>query len=372
MIEKLTWASRHATRLPYAVAIIACFDPDCECATIPIERKLLAAHFRFTFDGTLPPLVKSGDRYLGLLELEDYLETLSTEKRLSLLKQVPSEYQESWRGCKLPGCHNWFEEKAAMQRHVQIMHPGKKLVDVFDRPFICGFRLERSIGPLGVKEGSYRHCYEAFNTKKELVSHKTSLKHFRPGKKKGAQKAARAAPKPAAPAPAAQLPPPAEKSDSDSEISDEEDEEENFEDDEEDGEDEMMESSDGEESVEVDAPVELLAEDRRPRSKRPPSSTLRDTFVALLKEIKSSVDSGRATTDSGVRSIVNFVAGKAFVRSDFEEENARKVARSIKAEANVEKKMQLFVQLYERLINLDFSSKDTFYLRYGADREKFK
>jgi hypothetical protein len=347
MIQMLIWATRHATRLPYAVALIACFDPSCECAAIPFERKLLAAELRFSFDGTLPPLVKLGERYLGLLELEEYLAGLLPELRSSLLKTMPSEYTSQWRGCKIKGCHHWFKEKTAMQRHVQLAHPGLNLSRAFESPFICGFKFERAIGSLGVPEGPNRYCSISFDTEKELAAHKSALNHVKPAPKKGKKKVAPAVAVAERPVEVAQ-----------NAVSSEEESEES----------QGLEDAEGdieEEGGEVDGAIEvaeqepdsaevIMSEDNRRQTKRAPTTTLRDTFLALIDGIKSRSEAGRCTVEEGVRSIVQCLMGKAFVRSDSEEENARRVAKAVKVSSNQEGKMKLLTDLCNRLKNLDF------------------
>lgn len=45
--------------------------------------------------------------------------------------------------------------------------------------------------------------------------------------------------------------------------------------------------------------------ERRPPSKRVPSTTLRDTFISLISEIKLKSDLGRCTFEEGVRLVVH-------------------------------------------------------------------
>jgi len=123
------------------------------------------------------------------------------------------------------------------------------------------------------------------------------------------------------------------------------------------GEEKDSESDEGErmevvEDSEEEAPPLI---ERRPPSKRVPSTTLRDTFISLISEIKLKSDLGRCTFEEGVRLVVQCLAGKGFVRSDSEETNARKTLKMVKNSTSQEEKKKLMNDLCDRLINLDFS-----------------
>jgi hypothetical protein len=270
--------------------------------------------------------------------------TLKPEEKLALLKTMPSEYHQGWRGCKFEDCHNWFNEKTQMQRHVQLVHPGAKMTQAFDNPFICGFKFERANGALGVPEGPSRYCFDSFKTEKELAAHKSTLKHIRPpkkkdGKKKGQKTAAR--------------------DDADVEIVEEEDDNS---DDSENDEDDEFDSGDNDDQSEGD-PMELDGSDEESEvappappvpTRRAPSTLLRDTFLGLLGEARNRVESGRITVEEGVRTIIQYLAGKAFVRSNNEEDHARKIGREIKAAKTKEEKLALLIGLCDRLRGLEF------------------
>lgn len=107
---------------------------------------------------------------------------------------------------------------------------------------------------------------------------------------------------------------------------------------------------------EPEAAVEdMVVYDQRRSSKRAPSTTLRDTFVGLIEGIKSRLVAGRSTDDEAIRAIVQCLAGKAFVRSDSEERNARQAGRAVKEAPSQQEKLTLFNNLCHRFLNLDFS-----------------
>lgn len=175
MISELQWVVKHSVSLPNGFCGIACFEPECnDCSAIPIERKRLAAYLRTFMNGSLPPLIRIGDRFLCLNEVEN----LPREEILKYQKQLPLDFDNrQWRSCKIKGCFHWKNEGTECQRHLQLVHSGMQMTDVFLKPFICTFAFPRPIGKLGVPDGPIRHCYAPFQTEAELKTHKKELKH---------------------------------------------------------------------------------------------------------------------------------------------------------------------------------------------------
>ena len=344
-----------------------------------MERKALAFYLRNFWFGSLPPLVakKEGDgksRFLSLFELEK----MDDSERLAAVSKLPSEYDGyPWRRCKL-GCHVWKSEAAACQRHVQISHPGLKVTDVFDKPFICQFRLPRPLGALEVPEGPYSYCFMAFQTEAGLKAHREAEKHTTPKKDKapaaenavaGVDEEPRAAPAD----PENVIMSDGESEDSEVAEDEEEDEEQGGDDSDDEVEVEDDDEVENEASSESDAaPPPRRGARKRTRTSldnesmdelqppRPPpkrrGDDLQTTFDGLLADIRAKVASGRLSHSAAISEITRIISTKAFVRSDSVEAFAKEARRKAMAAGEGSAEAELhYRSLLDRLSLLEWN-----------------
>lgn len=339
----LEWSSKHRVELPDAVALIACFDVDClSCCRIPIGRKLLAYYIRIYWFGCLPPLIRKDGAFLGLGELEK----LSEDDRLAAVGKLPSDYEKyPWQRCKL-GCHFWKDDGAACQRHCQISHPGLKLHEVFDRPFICSFRLSRPNGASNVPEGPLTHCFLTFKSAKELKKHKSDEKHFQVKVMKPGHDGEAGA-IPIEPSEIGFIPDEADDLDLD----------------------DLAVEEESVPSLAVSPIIKAVSNRKKKRSdddmmeiepplRKPPirrGQTLKATFLGMINDLTTKVDQNRMSAESAVSEISRIISTKAFVGSNSVEDFAKNIRRQVLSSAiNAEQKMKLYTELVTAVLSLEW------------------
>ncbi len=360
MLHELVFISKHARLHPIFIAFIACESLHClHCSSIPPDRKKLSKFLNENWFGTMPPIVRQGDRFLAWL---GELEGLSPERRLEELQKLPSEFSSApWRRCKVPSCFNWFDSGTDCQRHVQLDHPLMSIDEVFESPYICGFSLPRPLGSLGLPDGPFSYCLERFESKGALQKHKESAKHKKINKQSQKKTVVPTGNtrEPAAPIPIAV---PAvepneeyiERMDVDEKIDD-------------------PQGATGSDSEALETPVERPTKRARrsdpdsgfigntsgrddlsgdTRASRRAIVPLKEQFYELINSARGKVLSHVWTPEQGAKCIVDLLSSKSHVRSDSIEEEAKNYRKKIRAAETEEMKHTLFQEMISNFDNL--------------------
>lgn len=316
-----------------------------------MERKILALYLRQFWFGSLPPLVRDGDRFLNLRELE----ALSEQDRFKFINELPIDFKGyPWQHCQL-GCPFWKDEGTECQRHAQLCHPGSSISEIFDKPFICNFRIARPLGALNLPDGPLTHCFQTFTTKAALTAHKEVQGHKLAKKAKPPRNVAPNADPPHPPPP---LPPPTPPHLPEA-----------------DGDnlqpmaaaprgnptrpsrkrkrDEMEEMEEMENLPEPPPKSARLDETSRPPRR---GLDLKTTFYNALDTIQSRIDAKKMDLNAAIDEITRMIATKAFVRSDSVELFARGIRREAKLpDTTPERKEELYKKLLDELKSLDWN-----------------